>query len=96
MGGSAVLIQTLAFRLITGEGSGGDRPVITRYEKRPDGAFYLEVSAAGGQQCTVEASTDLQTWIPGFTGMVLPSGVMIHEDAAASGLPLRFYRAVTP
>jgi hypothetical protein len=56
-----------------------------------NGAFGFNVSGPAGYNAVIEASTDLQTWIPLQTNL-LGGGPLYFSDAAAN--QQRFYRAV--
>jgi hypothetical protein len=58
-----------------------------------NGAFQLRVDEALIDcMVVIEASTNLEAWVPVFTN---PWGhnVLFHTDADATNLPTRFYRA---
>jgi hypothetical protein len=59
----------------------------------PDGRFRMTVTSVAGQTCVIEASADLQTWMPIGTNTV--SGITFFVvDAQASSHAQRFYRAI--
>jgi hypothetical protein len=57
-----------------------------------DGVFGFDVSCPSGSNVVIQASTDLQTWIPLQTNL-LGSGPLHFSDAQSSANPRRFYRA---
>jgi hypothetical protein len=53
----------------------------------------MTVTSVAGQTCVIEASADLQTWMPIGTNTV--SGITFFVvDAQASSHAQRFYRAI--
>jgi hypothetical protein len=56
------------------------------------GAFGFDVSGPSGSNVVIQASTDLQTWIPLQTNL-LGSGPLYFSDAQSPANVRRFYRA---
>jgi hypothetical protein len=57
-----------------------------------NGAFGFDVSGPFGSSVVIEASTDLETWIPLQTNL-LGSGLLYFSDAQSPANRQRFYRA---
>ena len=57
-----------------------------------DGEFGFDVSGPSGSNVVIQASTDLQTWIPLQTNL-LGSGPLYFSDPQSSTNIQRFYRA---
>jgi trimeric autotransporter adhesin len=60
-----------------------------------NGAFGFDVSGPSGSNVIIQASTDLQTWIPLQTNL-LGSGLLYFSDSQSPTNRQRFYRAVSP
>jgi hypothetical protein len=56
------------------------------------GVFGFDVTGPSGTTVVIQASTDLQTWIPLQTNL-LDSGLLYYSDAQSPGNVQRFYRA---
>ena len=56
------------------------------------GVFGFDVSGPSGSDVVIQASTDLQTWIPLQTNQ-LGSGLLYFSDAQSPANVRRFYRA---
>jgi hypothetical protein len=57
-----------------------------------NGVFGFDVSGPSGSNVVIQASTDLQTWIPLQTNL-LGSGLLHFSDAQSPANVKRFYRA---
>jgi hypothetical protein len=57
-----------------------------------DGVFGFDVAGPSGANVVIQASTDLQTWIPLQTNL-LASGPLYFSDPQSSTNVQRFYRA---
>jgi hypothetical protein len=57
-----------------------------------NGVFGFDVSGPSGSNVVIQASTDLQTWIPLQTNL-LGSGPLHFSDAQSPANVQRFYRA---
>lgn len=68
-------------------------PVLQTVARLAEGGFRLRVFGDPGVTCVVDASSDLQSWIPLETNTVPNDGVFEFQDNHASGLVKRFYRA---
>ena len=55
-------------------------------------AFGFDVSGPAGANVVIQASTDLQTWIPLQTNL-LGSGLLYFFDSQSTNNVQRFYRA---
>ena len=55
--------------------------------------FGFDVSGPSGSDVVIQASTDLQTWIPLQTNL-LGSGPFYFSDTHSSGNVQRFYRGL--
>jgi hypothetical protein len=75
-------------------GSGGTttQPKLKNVVHLPNGTVSLEVQGSAGATLTVEASTDLKTWVP-LHSELSATGVLDFSDAQAAGMNYRFYRA---
>jgi hypothetical protein len=61
------------------------------------GQFGFDVSGPPGLSVIIQASTNLQTWIPVQTNVLNGSGLLYFSDAQSStGAGLRYYRVVAP
>jgi len=56
-----------------------------------NGAFGFNVIGPSGSNVVIQASTDLQTWIPPQTNLLV-SGLFYFSDAQSPANPRRFYR----
>ena len=66
-------------------------PAVVSIVASANGQLTINVSGATNQNCIVEASTDLATWIPVATNTV----PFIFTDTATRQFPQRFYRTRT-
>jgi hypothetical protein len=57
-----------------------------------DGVFGFDVAGPSGSNVVIQASTDLQTWIPLQTNL-LATGLFYFSDAQSPANVKRFYRA---
>ena len=57
-----------------------------------NGMFGFDVTGPSGSNVVIQASTDLQTWIPLQTNL-LGSGLLYFSDAQSPASAHRFYRA---
>jgi uncharacterized repeat protein (TIGR01451 family) len=58
------------------------------------GKFELTLQGVPSRQYAIEASVDLETWVPIGTNL-LNGNSLVVEDPGSAGLPYRFYRAVS-
>ncbi len=64
-----------------------------------NGAFGFELSGPAGGLAVIDASSDLQSWLPIWTNTFrgpASYGIFTFSDAQNSRFPIRFYRARTP
>jgi subtilisin family serine protease len=59
-----------------------------------NGPIQLHVSAITNLTCVVQASFDLNDWLPICTNTTSAAGTFDYTDSQSTNLPLRFYRAV--
>jgi hypothetical protein len=71
--------------------SASAQPPILTNVRRQNGVFQLTINGVPGQTITLQASTNLQQWIPLQTN-VLSTGSVTNFDSTT--LPNRYYRAV--
>ena len=67
-------------------------PSLSAYQDLSNGHFQTLLSGAAGDLYVIEATDDFLSW-DSLSTVTAPATV---DDAAASGLPLRFYRAYRP
>jgi hypothetical protein len=56
------------------------------------GGFKIQLSGPTGSNYVIQASSDLNTWVPIYTNTAT-DGTLTYTDAAAISLPSRYYRA---
>ena len=59
----------------------------------PIGTFHFTINSPSGQPYVVQASTNLQTWVPIYTNPAPPT-TTTFIDVNATNMPYRFYRVV--
>jgi hypothetical protein len=67
-------------------------PRLELVERRADGTVVIQIDGQDGQQVSLYASDDLVIWDLLATNTVPASGHFTHEDDAAAGVAVRFYR----
>jgi hypothetical protein len=72
-----------------------EMPVFALPVQLEDGAVQLQLSGQPNRAYVLEASEDLESWIPIATNSA-PSGVLIWTDFSATNLTQRFFRARLP
>ena len=60
-----------------------------------NGSFGFDLSGPSGSNVVIEAGTDLRTWIPLQTNLLV-SGLLYFSDSQSPTNRQRFYRALTP
>jgi hypothetical protein len=73
--------------------------IISSYEPNPvfnTGQFGFTLSGPGGQTVVVDASDDLENWLPIWTNMLTFPAVVNFTDSEPSTNSTRFYRARMP
>lgn len=60
------------------------------------GNFLLALQSISNTTWQIEASTNLTSWQPVFTGSVTAGGLLLYTDLLVTNFPHRFYRAVFP
>lgn len=63
--------------------------------RRHSGKVRVHITAPAGQQCVVEASTNLVDWVVLGPATELGDCTFVFEDDQAASAPARFYRVVT-
>jgi hypothetical protein len=76
--------------------SGKSRAKIGKVHHDANGKVRIQFAGPPGRACIVEASTDLVDWTKIGVAKELAPGEFEFEDANASGMPTRYYRAVIP
>jgi hypothetical protein len=74
-----------------------DQPVLSAsaVTPLPGGSVQVAVSVPGAAQATLHVSTNLTSWQP-LQAVPLVNGNAVVTDAAATSLPVRFYRLSVP
>jgi hypothetical protein len=72
------------------------RPQFTAYVRMLDGSFHLQFIAAAGQSYTVQASTNLTSWLDLGSATDQGNGLFAFTDTNANNFSARFYRVVLP
>jgi hypothetical protein len=72
-----------------------EMPVFALPIRLEDGAMEVQLSGRPDRTYVLEASENLEAWIPIATNSA-PSGLLIWIDSAATNLTQRFYRARLP
>jgi hypothetical protein len=72
-----------------------EMPVFALPVQLEDGSVQLNLSGQPNRAYVLEASEDLEQWIPIATNSA-PNGLLIWTDFAATNLNQRFYRALAP
>ena len=67
---------------------------LTVTRSRVTSAITISFNTQASQSCYVQASTDLQLWQTVCTNVAVLDGLFEWTDAAAPGLPRRFYRVI--
>jgi len=62
-------------------------------DRLPSEPFKYYLLGASGQSLVVQASTNLQTWVPMSTNLLNGTQLLL-QDSQMTNLPARFYRAV--
>jgi len=70
-------------------------PRVDKIVRRRGGNVHVHITAPAGQQCLVEASTNLVDWVVLGPATELGDCNFVFEDDQAAGAPARFYRVVT-
>ena len=70
------------------------RPGFSSIARMNDGAIHLQLSGSGNRSYVIEATTNLSShqWTSLETNSPV-NGMLVFEDTAAGGFPIRFYRA---
>lgn len=70
-----------------------EKPAVSKPQKRADSNFQFEIYDTLGKTNTVQASTDLTSWLS-LTDIVITNLPMDYVDYSASNYPSRFYRTL--
>jgi hypothetical protein len=83
--------KTTSFKPKVSGTPGPDQPILQNFLRLPNETVQFQVKGTAAS-VLVEASADLQLWVPVLTAPS-PTGVLDVVDALAAGNPRRFYRA---
>jgi subtilisin family serine protease len=69
--------------------------LMSRIERGGRGAFQVRIIGEPGRDHVIEASEDLNRWIPVSTNQATSDGAVFYYDPASVELPQRYYRALS-